>query len=72
MVFKKKKNPLIHHVQKMTPTAPLQKLSVNQDNLMMKHCKYCVSKLKMALLFQYKNHLVYTIYKVLYFMPHLL
>ena len=39
---------------------------------MMKHCKYCVSKLKMVLLFQYKNHLVYTIYKVLYFMPHLL
>lgn len=38
---------------------------------MMKDCKYCVSKLKMALLFQCKNHLVYAIYKVLPFTPHL-
>lgn len=56
----------------MTPTASFWKLIVSQDNLMMQHCKYRVSKLKMALLFQHKNHLVYTIYKVLHFMPHLL
>lgn len=53
-------------------SGPREKLIVNQDKLMMKHCKYCVSKLKMALLFPYKSHLVSTIYKALYFMPHLL
>jgi hypothetical protein len=51
---------------------PLEKLIVNQDSLMTKHHKYRVSKLKMALLFGCKNHLVHSIYKVLYFMPHFL